>query len=101
MVAQRRRARQAAQRASLPAPAVAPPASPAPLPAPAGPQVAPPAPKTIIDGRPTAAHPWKRHTRLPRSGAPPLQDAKGHRHRTLTLTERSGVWYDGTQGGSL
>ena len=29
-----------------------------------------PRPKTIVAGRPTAAHPWKRHTRLPRSGAP-------------------------------
>jgi hypothetical protein len=61
----RRRGRQTPQR--IP-PAAAPPAAP---PTVAGvPVVAPRRAKTIIDGRPTAAHPWKRHARLPRSGAP-------------------------------
>jgi hypothetical protein len=75
----RRRARWTARRPPPPPP---PPPSPpvvrtSPLPtadaeasAPLAPTAAPPRPKTIVNGRPTAAHPWKRHTRLPRSGAP-------------------------------
>jgi hypothetical protein len=76
--ADRARTRRAARRgAPAPAPAPAPAACPAAAAAaaaaaapPPAPPPAPSRPKTIVDGRPTAAHPWKRQTRLPRSGAP-------------------------------
>jgi hypothetical protein len=67
----RRGLRWAARHAPPPPPSAAP---PRPIPVAAGPAGALPVltapPKTIVDGRPTAAHPWKRSTRLPRSGAP-------------------------------
>lgn len=66
----RRRARQADRTPLAPPPA---PSLPAPLPPPAAEplaQLVTPRPKTIVDGRPTPTHPWKRQTCLPRSGAP-------------------------------
>jgi len=67
-----------ARRTARPAPPAPPPAAAPPVstPRPAGPPTAAARPsppghaKTIIKGRPTAAHPWKRPLRLPRSGAP-------------------------------
>jgi hypothetical protein len=44
------------------APAMAVPRPAAPTPAPS-----PPCPKTMVDGRPTAAHPWRRSARFPKS----------------------------------
>lgn len=63
-----RRADAAANADTDPAPAPPPPAARTPVPA--VPAAAPVRAKTIVDGRPTAAHPWKQHSRLPRSGAP-------------------------------
>ena len=67
----RRWLRCAARRAPPPPRPAAPPptvpVAPARLVAPPGPTARP---KTIVAGRPTAAHPWKRPTRLPRSGTP-------------------------------
>jgi hypothetical protein len=52
------------------------PPAPAPLPAapppPALPSPAPPRPKRVVDGRPTADHPWKRRLLPPRHAAPTL-----------------------------
>jgi hypothetical protein len=54
----RHAARTLAQPTTLPRPpAPAAPVAPSPLPTP----LAPPVPKTIVDGRPTKAHPWNRH----------------------------------------
>lgn len=65
---ERRSAREAARRAATapPAPADTTPPSPAP-------PTPPPPPKTIVDGRPTAAHPWKRRF-LPHRPAPPAEN---------------------------
>ena len=63
----------AARAASQP-PASPPPAPAGPLPPPASPSAPlPPTPKTIIDGRPTTAHPWKRRF-LPHRPAPPAEN---------------------------
>jgi hypothetical protein len=67
----RRWLRCAARRAPPPPPPAPPPPTVPVAPARVGAPPVPPArPKTIVDGRPTAAHPWKRPTRLPHSGAP-------------------------------
>lgn len=71
------RARTAARRqgrravAGTPVPAV-PASRPRPAPTPAIPVLPRPGPKTIVNGRPTAAHPWKRFTRRPPPAIPKL-----------------------------
>lgn len=72
-VRQRRRTRRRVRAGSCPVQGV--PAPPPTAPAPSRPAAAtdgptPAPPKRIVNGRPTAAHPWKRRMWLPRSGAP-------------------------------
>ena len=63
-------ARRSAVGAAPASPAPAAPAPAATTPPPSAPAPVPTRPTTIVNGRPTAAHPWKRPGRLPRSGAP-------------------------------
>lgn len=67
-----RRARRADAGTNADTPPPSPPPAPVPPPSPARtqPPAAPVRAQTIVNGRPTAAHPWKQHIRLPRSGAP-------------------------------
>jgi hypothetical protein len=67
----RRAAREAARRAAAPPPDADAPAPPAPA-GPAAPAT-PPSPKTIVNGRPTTAHPWNRRF-LPHRPAPPAEN---------------------------
>jgi hypothetical protein len=62
-------------RAPAPPPAAAPPAAPAP-PGPAAIPRLPPSgrPKRVVDGRPTAAHPWKRAVRPPQPAPTPITE---------------------------
>lgn len=64
-----RAARQAARAASQP------PVAPTPTPATAtpSPTISPPTPKSIVEGRPTTAHPWNRRF-LPHRPAPPAEN---------------------------
>jgi hypothetical protein len=67
----RRAAREAARRAAAPPPDADAPAPPAPA-GPAAPAT-PPSPETIVNGRPTTAHPWNRRF-LPHRPAPPAEN---------------------------
>jgi hypothetical protein len=64
-------ARRAARLARTVPPYVLPPPPPAPLPSPPVPVTAPPPPKLVVNGRPTADHPWKRGLRAHRRPAAP------------------------------
>ena len=82
----RRRQRQPAPPA-VPGPPTQPviPFDPAVPAVPAAPASAPPPsrPKTIVDGKPTADHPWKRGLRPPRPDAPPIpRESASHPHPT-------------------